>query len=387
MKALKAIPLVAAAIAFFGCPLLRATSPDCIYYIDSNQNVDELRFNGSSWTLTNLMTATSATSAATESRLTAHLWSNSDNVWYVGTDSHIHELAYYGSPASWHTADVTSLASGPDADADSPLTSHVNGSSDNVFYVAAQGDIHELSFNGSTWTDTDITYASGAPQPTVTGADNLTGVVNGFYDYEDTFFVANGDINVITLTESNSTWSTYDINSTSGGYPPYSGGVLTSHMYRTNEEVYYIETYGDLASLVRYAGTTNWDTLDVTANDSGSLAPGSGTSPVTGYQNGNYDDIYFVDSSPGVYLDWYNTSQWLYTNVTSAASGSAPDSSRGMVGHMWENTTPEVHCFLSNGDVYEYAYYSNAWHGTDLSSIVSAPAAKTASPILAFTGI
>ncbi len=394
MKILRLTSVLVGAIVLLGSPMLKATSPDCIYYIDSNNNVEELRFNGSSWTVTNLMSATSALSARNSSRLTGHLWSSSDNIRYVGTDSHIHELAYYGSPASWHTADVSALANGPLVDDDTPLTSHVNGTSDNVFYADTLTHIHELSFNGSTWTDVDLTSKTGAPNAVITGADNLTGVVNTTVDTEDTFFVGqNGHLNLISLNQRTDTFSTTDLNATAGGFPPATGSTLTSHIYRpsisvNDENVCYVGQNGDLSALQNaWNGSSYvWYTLDITLNDPGSKVPGSGTSPLAGYENGSYDDIYFITSTPGVYLDSYTGSAWSYTNVTSLAGGSAPDPSRAMVGHMWQNNTPEVHCFLSNGDVYEY-YYSSGWYAGDLTSKTGAPAAKSASPIVAFTGI
>lgn len=369
--------------------LLRATTyPDVIYYVDSNQNVEELRFNGSSWSVTNLMTATSATSASPYSRLTGHLYGSSDNVWYIGTDYHVHELAYYGSPASWHTSDLTSLSGGPNAVLYSPLTSHTAGSSyDDVYYVASDGDIHELAFNGSTWVDSDITGAASAIGPSIaTYTDNMSGEVNGQDNTESTFFVGtNGDVIQITFDESNSTWGTGDLTYTTNSPQPADGTNLISHMYYSSENVYFVDQNLDLRELAYYGSPASWNTSNVTAI-TGSSSPGSGSSPLSGYQNGSYDDVYFVISNADLFMDWYTGSTWKPTNVTSAASYTGCSSSGyGMSGHMWENTTPELFCF-SGSDVLEFAFYSNKWHGSDISSIVSAPAAESGSPIVGFTG-
>src|SRR5208282_2152151 len=121
MKLARLGAIFATAILVFGTPLmLKATSPDVIYYIDSNQNVDELRFNGSNWSTTNVTSATSATKASSTGGITGHLFGSSDNVWYIGKDQHVHELVYYGAPASWHTSDITSLAGATNANLNSP---------------------------------------------------------------------------------------------------------------------------------------------------------------------------------------------------------------------------------------------------------------------------
>lgn len=113
------------------------------------------------------MTQTGAPNAAASSALTGHVYGTSDNVWYVATDQHVHELAYYGSPATWHTADPTALAAAPNAKTGSPLTSHVYGNSDNIYYIATDGAVHELAFYGSpaTWHTVNATALSGAPNP------------------------------------------------------------------------------------------------------------------------------------------------------------------------------------------------------------------------------
>ena len=107
MKRLRAFAL-AAAIVGFGLPsAVFAASYSLVYYLGTDQHVHELRYNGSSWATTDLETATGAPSAASESSLVGNPYGSSDNIYYVAVDGDIHDFTFYGSPASWHTLDIT----------------------------------------------------------------------------------------------------------------------------------------------------------------------------------------------------------------------------------------------------------------------------------------
>lgn len=393
MNCLKHSVRFAIAFLLLAAPnVLRATSPDLVYYIDSTQNVEQLKFNGSSWSVTNVTYLTSATLPSQYGRLTGHLYGSSDNVWYVGTDSHVHELAYYGSPASWHASDVTVLAGGPNAQLNSPLTSHTaSGGYDDIYYFATDDDIHELTFNGSSFKDTDITVASGAPQPASNGPDNMVSIVNTTASEEDTFFIdTNFHVDVIKFLYSTSTWTHKDINAAYGGNLPLDNTNLAAHMYGTWENVYYAGSIGPYLTgdLCQFAwpGSGAYDNYDITIL-AGSPQPIS-YADLTAFQNGTQEDVFFASNTtyPDVYMDKESSSTWSDENVTGLSGGSSPDPSRGMTGHIW-SSTPEVFSFLTNGHVYENSYYSSSWHALDVSAGVSAPAAEASSPIIAFVGI
>jgi len=386
---------VAFVIAFFGAtlPLWAATSPDVIYYLDSSGNVNELRFNGSSWSTTNVTQAASAIAANAKSRLTGHLYGSGDNVWYVGTDSHIHELSYYNS--AWHKSDNTSLANAPDAEGNSPLTSVANYPNDYVVYVAADGDIHQLDFNGTSWSDSDLTTLSNAPVFSLAGPDSLgvsiaseQGNLNEAIYFKSVAGHLYTISNYVAYPYGCAGWCSTDLSGPGQFEPedPAANTNIFSHIYESSQEVHYVGENGDLIQIAYYDfnGEFDWYGSDITSA-SGGPAPGNASTPLTGYQNSSYDDIYFMTSTPDVFMNWLNGSQWENTNVTSLSYGSAPDPSRAMTGEIW-NTYPEVYCFLPNGDVYEYAFYSNYWHSLDVSSVVNAPAARSGSPIAAFTG-
>jgi hypothetical protein len=388
MTILTCSSLLAAAVLFVGGTLLltAATSPDVIYYVGTNLHVNELRFNGNYWTTTDVTATTGAPTAASGSGLTGHLYYSSDNVWYVASDQHVHELAYYQS--AWHTSDITSLAGAPDAISNSALTSHMLGSSDNIYFIAVDSHIHELAFYGSpaTWHTVDITAKAGAPDPTQ--GSPLTGETNTVNNTESTFFIGSDQhVHQISFNGSSSQWGAADLTYLTGAPDATPGSSLTSHMYGNSENVYYIATDGDIHEFAYYGSPAQWYTSNVTA-PSGGPSPVGG-SALAGNQNGSYDDVYFIAPGPLVFLVWFNPSGdvWKPADITDSAGAPAPAQATALNSHVWLGTTPEVFCFTPNQHVQELAFYSNAWHGSDLTKLTGSPLAEVGSPVIGFTGI
>ena len=84
------------------------------------------------------------------------------DVFWLGTDQHVH-LDYFNG--SWNTSDVTADAGAPPAAAGSALTSVLDTiyRTPDVFYVGTDQHVHILYFNGS-WHTTDLTAAIVRPQ-------------------------------------------------------------------------------------------------------------------------------------------------------------------------------------------------------------------------------
>src|SRR4249920_2651300 len=84
---------------------------------------------------------------------------STDEVFYLGTDQHAHEL--WESGGIWHAADPTAAAGALNAVFGSPIVAQINtiASSDEVFYMGTDQDVHELWESGGIWHAADPTAA------------------------------------------------------------------------------------------------------------------------------------------------------------------------------------------------------------------------------------
>src|SRR6266852_4346231 len=78
--------------------------------------------------------------------LVAHIntIANIDEVFYIGTDQHVHE--FWNSAGVWHAADLTAVAGGPNASLGSTIAAQINtiASTDEVFYIGTDRHVHQL---------------------------------------------------------------------------------------------------------------------------------------------------------------------------------------------------------------------------------------------------
>ncbi|MBZ5504323.1 MAG: hypothetical protein LAO78_02450 [Acidobacteriia bacterium] len=146
-----------------------------VYYIGTDQHVHALWFDGA-WHTADLTATTGALNAIAGSPLTVlhDPLANTMELEYIGTDQHVHLLFYDGL---WHTEDLTAMTGALNAAANSGLASEVNtiGNSVEVHYIGTDQHIHTLWYNG-TWHVADLTAITGAPNA-VSGSP-LTAVVD-----------------------------------------------------------------------------------------------------------------------------------------------------------------------------------------------------------------
>ena len=102
----------------------------------------------------------------------AHVFDDSKHVFFIGTDNHVHELFIAG--AGWGDNDLTVLAGAVAPAPASALTGYrLSDDSQHVFFIGTDSHVHELDIDGGGWGDNDLTTLAGAVPPTPTSA--LTG--------------------------------------------------------------------------------------------------------------------------------------------------------------------------------------------------------------------
>lgn len=139
---------------------------DQIVYATDDGQIHELNTHGTrSWGYTNLTTATNAPAASSDFPLYGYGWDSgrSKQVVYATADGQIHELAYNG--ATWSVMNLTTTSRAPAASPSFILRGYAwEEHAKQVIFGTEDGHIHELmSADGHSWTHTDLTLAASAP--------------------------------------------------------------------------------------------------------------------------------------------------------------------------------------------------------------------------------
>jgi hypothetical protein len=122
------------------------------------QSINELSYTGYSWVDQSLQGTLGGSFGGIAAFITTP--NNQMHVYYRGVDQHIHQRYPNGS-GTWIDEDLTSETHAPSTD---PY-SYVKGLSvqnfQYVFYADVHDHIHQLLYNNSNWSDSDITALGG----------------------------------------------------------------------------------------------------------------------------------------------------------------------------------------------------------------------------------
>ena len=172
-----------------------------------------------------LTTMTGAPSAGAGSGLTSMVLNNTMNTFFVDSNRHVNSL-HSGGPGVWANYDLTAVASGPLADAGSPLSSFGAVADGNIhlFYVAG-GHVNRMLWptNGG-FLNQDLTSMSGAPSVSAGGGLTTTAVTNSL----NTFFIDVSRHMNSLHNGGSGTWSDYDLTALAGSGLADLGDQLTS---------------------------------------------------------------------------------------------------------------------------------------------------------------
>jgi hypothetical protein len=133
-----------------------------VYYLGTDAHVYELTWSGVGWVYWDVTTsAGNAPPAAAGSAISSTVGGTAPHVYYLGTDAHVHELAWSG--ANWVHRDVTTSAgNAPAAAAGSAISSTVAGNVPHVYYLGTDAHVYELTWSGTNWVYRDVTTSADA---------------------------------------------------------------------------------------------------------------------------------------------------------------------------------------------------------------------------------
>ncbi|HET9283740.1 MAG TPA: hypothetical protein VFR24_17435 [Candidatus Angelobacter sp.] len=205
------------------------------------------------------------------------------DVFYVSTDQHIHNIF---SNSAWHTNDITAASDAPLAAPGSSVAAFLDTvgadkafvGGQNVFYVGTDQHIHHI-YSDTAWHTDDITVKSGAALAasgsSIAAFLDTVGVATGLVGGLDVFYV--GTDQHVHHIYSNSVWQTEDITAKSSAALAVSSGSLAGFLdtigFATElvggQDIFYVGTDQHIHHI--YSNSV-WQTDDITAKSSAPLA-------------------------------------------------------------------------------------------------------------------
>jgi hypothetical protein len=295
---------------------------------------------------------------------------------------HIHQrtpsqIRFFGAPR-WVDEDLTQETGADRVFAETTLSGFSEGNFQYVFYGNGDGDIHLLFYDNSKWTHQDISAAAG-----YTGMyDYALAVVaftttpnNQIHVYYLVYNVQEDTTSVHQLFFNGTSWSDEDLTAETGAFFP-EGGWWAGFSIDNYQYLFYPDIYGYLHEL--YYNNNNWTDVDLTvqigAPTLGGYAPITafvipGTQTMEVFYTTSGGDIYQLSSSDNI--SW---SQQDLTTLTHGPSASTADAITSFA------TTPnnQLHVYYISGapqsqdHVNQLFFNGTSWSNQDLTSATHA---------------
>src|SRR6516225_5155238 len=190
---------------------------------------------------------------------------NSQHVNYIGSGTHIHELcrASGASPTDWTDNDLTAMAGAVPPHSNTALVSYWGSdSSQHVFFIGTDGDIHELFIvpGGPGWGQHDLTKVGHAVAPNIGTALDMYSGTDGSRHIN--FFGVDGHVHELYNHPgaAGAGWVDNDLTKMANAVDPVVGD-RELHGYwgsDSSQHVNFIGADGDLHELYIAPGTSGW---------------------------------------------------------------------------------------------------------------------------------
>ena len=285
-----------------------------VFFIGTDNHVYELYFTaGTGWVYNDLTALARAVPPAATSALAGfRLSDDSKHVFFIGTDNHVHELFIAGD-GRWDDNDLTTLAGAVAPAATSALTGHrLSDDSQHVFFIGTDNHVHELFIAGAGWADNDLTTLAGAVPPTPASA--LTG--HRLSDDSQHVFFIGTDNHVHELFIAGAGWADNNLTTLAGAVPPTPTSALTGYPLSDNSQhVFFIGTDNHVREL--FIAGAGWADNDLTTL-AGAVPP-TPTSALTGYRLSNdTKHVFFIGTDDHVHeLFFTAVAGWVDNDLTA----------------------------------------------------------------------
>jgi hypothetical protein len=311
-----------------------------------------------------------------------------DEVFYLGSDQHIDEF-WWNSSTGWHFSDVTAVSGAPVAASNSPVTSHINNiaGTEEVFYIGANQHIYELFWTSAAgWNFGDLTFTTGAPAAG-TGS-GLSSQVNTIANTDEVFYVGANQHIYELFWSSTAGWNFGDLTGTTGSGLAANGSQVVGHTDNIagTDEVFYVGSNQHIYELF-WTSATGWNFGDLTFT-TGAPAAGTGSGLSSHVDTvANTDEVFYVGANQHVYqLFWSSSAGWNFGDLTMTTGAAVAASGSPIISHVnGIVSTDEVFYLASNQHVYELFWSSSAgWNFSDLTLTTGTSAARSGSGLSSY---
>lgn len=308
-----------------------------IFYLGGDRHVHQYYLDGV-WKADDPTMDAGATLADPSSALATLLdpANNGPEVFYVGTDQHVHILRY--DNGSWLTADVSGDGGGPPAAPGTALTAlfdSINQTPD-VFYLGTDQHVHILYFDGQ-WHPGDVTMDAGAPpaaQGTGLSSFFTANPMNGSAPVNVFYLTTDGHAHDLVFADANG-WASYDVTF-NGQAPPAVGNALNSPIYPDANVLYFgadvgadkhlLEVNGAFFFFTDWTGTTGAPPPDLLSAFTSVTDPNVAQAP-WGIEDGVYRFYVAKGHVYVLYVSYDNHNRSIDLNVGTGAAQVVPGSS------------------------------------------------------------
>jgi hypothetical protein len=307
---------------------------------------------------------------------------NQVHVYYVDSINHVHQrtrsqIRFFGVPR-WVDEDLTQETGAEPAYAVTMLSGFSEGNYQYVFYGDDDGDIHMLFYDNSKWTHQDISAAAGS-----TGLYIFDLAVTAFTTTPNNqihvYYLANNFQDqasaVHQLFFNGTSWSDEDLTAETGAFFP-EGGWWAGFSIGNYQYLFYPDIYGYLHEL--YYNNSNWTDVDLSVQIGAPtlggytpitafVVPGTQTMEVF-YTTGG-GDIYQISSSDNI--------SWNQQDLTTLTHGPSSNTNDAIMAFA---TTPnnQLHVYYissapqSQDHVNQLFFNGSSWSNEDLTSATHA---------------
>jgi hypothetical protein len=225
--------------------------------------------------------------------------------------------------------------------------------------------LHQLNYDNVWWVDTDLTALTDGPQPFPVAASNYTTSNDQFH----VFYVSQNDFHIHQLYYNGSVWSDSDITATTGGeasnyyssLATFSIGNAQYVYFCGNDNVLHEISYGD-------KGKWNWVDATLPTRASGQACANYAPGPLAFAPNANHRYVFYqstISNQNHIRRLFYNGTKWTNLDITQKISGTNPLSAYRMSGFI---SGAKQYVFFEGTDkhVHEYSYVTS-WADQDLT--------------------
>jgi hypothetical protein len=333
----------------------------------SAQQIHQLSYTGA-WTDTNPLGSTTDTKTGVAAFLTTP--NDAVHTFYVASDNSVHQLFYNGS--SWSDEDLTSQAEAPLALANSPVSGFSVDNLQYVYNIGSDHHLHQLFYNNSSFADTDLTKVSGGPLVRTT--TKLVAFTTGSPVIHVYYESANGHMHqVFTTTGSN--WQDQDLTKIAGGAPSRAGWIAGFNIGNL-QYVYFVATTGHVHQL--FYNDSSWTEEDLTAlSGSESVASGSGVAAFVVAGGTNQFEAFFIGTDKHVVeLTSTNDQTWTAADLTDQTGAPLATATNQIVAFPTPNDDFHVYFAAKNHIHQLYLPVRSVWQVEDLTAESDGPKAN-----------